>query len=216
MKPTITEREIANRHNLCASSAVQETTMTATVTEITSARSERELVNRATSGDSAAQRDLYDRHVDRVYRVAFRLAGDDDAARDITQETFIRGFDRLGEFRHESSLGTWLHSIAVSIALGALRKQSRMDRRNVPLEAAADLGRDDNVADADLREQLHAAIDALPVGYRTVFVMYEIEGYSHQEIAQTLGVAETTSKGQLFRARGKLRESLKQFGRDRQ
>ena len=190
--------------------------MTASVTDITSARSERELVTRAAARDSAAQRDLYDRHVDRVYRVAFRLAGDDDAARDITQETFIRAFDRLGEFRHEASFGTWLHAIAVSVALGALRKQSRMDKRHAPLDAALDIGRADNNADVDLREQLHAAIDALPVGYRTVFVMYEIEGYSHQEIARTLGVAETTSKGQLFRARTKLRESLKHFARGNQ
>lgn len=187
--------------------------MTAPVTDITSARSERELISRATSRDSAAQRDLYDKHVDAVYRIAFRFAGDDDVARDITQETFIRAFDRLGEFRHESSLGTWLHSIAVSIALGALRMQALSDKRHVPLESAANLGRLDNNADVDLRERLHAAIDALPHGYRTVFVMYEIEGYSHQEIARTLGVAETTSKGQLFRARAKLRESLKHFRR---
>lgn len=190
--------------------------MTAPVTDITSARSERDLIARVAARDPAAQRDLYERHVDRVYRIAFRLAGDDDTARDITQETFIRAFDRLGEFRHESSLGTWLHSIAVSIALGALRKRSRSDQRHVSLDMAANVGREDNIADVDLREQLHSAIDALPVGYRTVFVMYEIEGYSHQEIARTLGVAETTSKGQLFRARAKLRESLKQFGRAEQ
>jgi RNA polymerase sigma-70 factor (ECF subfamily) len=185
--------------------------MTAPVTDITAARSERELVTRAASRDPAAQRDLYDRHVDRIYRVAFRLAGDDDAARDITQETFIRAFDRLGEFRHESSVGTWLHSIAVSVALGTLRSKSRRDKHHVSLDVAHNIGHEDNAADVDLREQLYAAIDALPVGYRTVFVMYEMEGYSHQEIARTLGVAETTSKGQLFRARAKLRESLKHF-----
>jgi RNA polymerase sigma-70 factor, ECF subfamily len=190
--------------------------MTAPVTSITDVRYERDLVARAVSRDSGAQRDLYDRHVDRVYRVAFRLAGDDDSARDITQETFIRAFERLGEFRHESSLATWLHSIAVSIALGAMRKQSRMDARHVQLDSAADIGVDDRIADVDLRERLYAAIDALPPGYRTVFVMYEIDGFSHQEIADTLGVAETTSKGQLFRARAKLRESLKQFARDKQ
>lgn len=188
--------------------------MTATATENPSALAERDLVARAASRDSAAQRDLYDRHVDRVYRVAFRLAGDADSARDITQETFIKAFDRLAEFRHDSSIGTWLHSIAVSIAMGTLRKQSRMDRRHAPLAAAAELGRHDNHADVDLREQLHAAIDALPAGYRTVFVMYELEGYTHQEIAAVLGVAETTSKGQLFRARAKLRVALEQFGRD--
>ncbi len=190
--------------------------MTAPALNITSARSERELVSRAESGDPAAQREFYDRHVDRVYRVAFRLAGDDDAARDITQETFIRAFGRLGEFRHESTLATWLHSIVVSLALGALRKQSRRDQRHLPLDAAADIGRSDINADVDLKERLHAAIDALPAGYRTVFVMYEIEGFTHQEIGRILGVAETTSKGQLFRARAKLRESLGQFARDGQ
>ena len=189
--------------------------MTASVTDIKSARSERELVTRAPARDSAAQRELYDRHVDRVYRIAFRFAGDDDAARDITQETFIRAFGRLGEFRHEATLGTWLHTIAVSVALASLRKQSRADRRHAPLDAALHIGREDDNADVDLRDRLYAAIDALPVGYRTVFVMYEMEGYTHQEIASTLGVAETTSKGQLFRARAKLRESLKHFATDR-
>jgi len=190
--------------------------MTASVTDITSTRSERELVSRAVQRDPAAQRDLYDRHVDRVYRVAFRLAGDDAAAREITQDSFIRAFDRLGEFRHEASFATWLHTIAVSVALGTLRKQSRMEKRHAPLDEALDIGHEDRVADIDLREQLHAAIDALPDGYRTVFVMYEIEGFSHQEIAATLGVAETTSKGQLFRARAKLREALKHFARETQ
>jgi RNA polymerase sigma-70 factor (ECF subfamily) len=190
--------------------------MMAAAPDFTAARSERELVTRAASREPAAQRALYDRHVDRVYRVAFRLAGDDDAARDITQETFIRAFDKLGDFRHESSLGTWLHSIAVSVALGALRKQSRSDSRHLPIDAAADLGKEDASSDVYLREQLHSAIDALPVGYRTVFVMYEIEGYTHQEIATALGVAETTSKGQLFRARAKLRDSLKHFAKEAQ
>ena len=180
--------------------------MTAPVTDITAARSERELVTRATLRDPAAQRDLYDRHVDRVYRVAFRLAGDDDAARDITQETFIRAFDRLGEFRQESSFGTWLHSIAVSIALGALRKQSKMDQRHVSLEVIENVGRHDNNADVDLRERLHSAIDALPDGYRTVFVMYEIEGYSHQEIARAFGRTTSFSKSQLARAHRRLRD----------
>jgi RNA polymerase sigma-70 factor (ECF subfamily) len=202
-------------HNLLALSAVQVVTMTASVSDIKSARSERELVTRAAARDSAAQRELYDRHVDRVYRIAFRFAGDDDAARDITQETFIRAFGRLDEFRHEAALGTWLHTIAVSVAIAAMRKQSRAERRHAPLDAAAHIGRDDNVADVDLRDRLYAAIDALPVGYRAVFVMYEMEGYTHQEIASVLGVAETTSKGQLFRARAKLRESLKHFVTDR-
>ncbi|HEV2641805.1 MAG TPA: RNA polymerase sigma factor [Candidatus Elarobacter sp.] len=169
-------------------------------------------MRRASTGDAQAQRTLYDAHVERVYRLAYRLAGDDDLAADLTQETFIRAFDRLGEFRNESALGTWLHTIAVSVSLGALRKQKRRAVRHAPLDEAVDVGREDRVADADLRTRLHEAINALPEGYRTVFVMYEVEGYTHQEIATALGVQVTTSKGQLFRAKARLREALKQFG----
>lgn len=186
--------------------------MTAPVTDLTAARSERELVRLASTGDARAQRALYDAHVDRVYRLAYRLAGDDDLAADLTQETFIRAFDRLGEFRHESALGTWLHTIAMSVTLGALRKQKRREMHHAPLDEAAQAGHTDRVADADLRTRLHEAIDALPEGYRTVFMMYEVEGYTHQEIASALGVQVTTSKGQLFRAKARLREALKQFG----
>jgi RNA polymerase sigma-70 factor (ECF subfamily) len=185
--------------------------MTVPVTDLTAVLNERELVRRAATGDARAQRALYDAHVDRVYRLTYRLAGDDDLAADLTQETFIRAFDRLGEFRHESALGTWLHTIAVSVALGALRKQKRRAVRHAPLDEAVEVGRTDRVADADLRERLHEAIDALPEGYRTVFVMYEVEGYTHQEIASALGVQVTTSKGQLFRAKARLREALKHF-----
>ncbi len=185
--------------------------MTAPVTDITSAIAERELVRRAAAGEPAAQRTLYDRHVDRVYRLTYRIAGDDDLARDMTQETFIRAFERLGDFRHDASLATWLHSVAVSVTLGALRTQKRRARYHVPLDHAADVGKNDSTPEVDMKARLYEAIDELPQGYRTVFVMYEIDGYTHQEIARMLGVEVTTSKGQLFRARAKLREALKAF-----
>src|SRR5678810_960607 len=82
--------------------------------------SERQLVARVVDGDPAAQRELYDQHVDRVYRLAFRLAGEDELARDFTQETFIRAFQRLKDFRSESSFGTWIHTIATSVSLNFL------------------------------------------------------------------------------------------------
>lgn len=170
---------------------------------------ERDLVGRAATGDPGAQRALYDRHVERVYRLAHRMTGDDDLAADITQDTFIRAFERMGEFRQESAFGTWLHRIAVTTALVAIRSRKRRDRRFGPLDEASAIGQPDSHGEVLLRDRLHAAIDGLADGYRTVFVMYELEGYSHQEIADTLGVAVATSKGQLFRAKQRLREALR-------
>jgi RNA polymerase sigma-70 factor (ECF subfamily) len=82
---------------------------------------DKQLVARCLAGDRAAERALYDAHVDRVYRLAFRLAGDSDLAQDFTQETFIRAFDRLGQFRGDASLATWLHTIATSVSLNGMR-----------------------------------------------------------------------------------------------
>lgn len=173
--------------------------------------SEREVIARAAAGDPAAQRALYDAHVDRIYRLAFRLAGDDDLARDFTQEAFIRAFQRLGEFRQESAFGTWLHTIAVSVSLNGLRKVKRLRARETSIEEAETIGTSTRRADPDLRDRLHRAIDALPEGYRTVFLMHDVEGYTHEEIGKALGIQSGTSKAQLFRARGRLREALADF-----
>jgi RNA polymerase sigma-70 factor (ECF subfamily) len=173
---------------------------------------EAELISRATKGDRAAQKALYDAHVDRVYRLAFRMAGDDDLARDFTQETFIRAFQRLSEFRGESALSTWLHTIATSVSLNGLRKVRRIGARETAIEDADSLGGvETRRADPDLRDALRKAIDRLPEGYRTVFVMHDVEGYTHEEIGTALGIQAGTSKAQLFRARGRLREWLAPF-----
>ena len=172
---------------------------------------EQQLISRAVAGDPSAQRALYDRHVDRIYRLAFRLAGDDDLARDFTQETFIRAFQRLGDFRAESAFSTWLHTIGVSVSLNGLRKVKRFRAREVVLDDAIAVGAVSRRSEPDLKERLHRAIDALPDGYRTVFVMHDVEGYTHEEIARSLGIQPGTSKAQLFRARAKLREALKDF-----
>lgn len=123
---------------------------------------ERATIERARAGDRAAQRELYEANVDRLYRVAFRLAGDEDLARDFTQEAFIRAFQRLGDFRGDSAFSTWLHSIAVSVALNGLRKIKRLRTRETVLEEAESLGTTTRRADPDLRDRLHRAIDALP------------------------------------------------------
>jgi RNA polymerase sigma-70 factor (ECF subfamily) len=172
---------------------------------------EPELIARARAGEPAAERALYDAHVDRVYRLSYRLAGDDELARDFTQETFIRAFQRLDSFRGESRLSTWLHAIATSVALNGLRKVKRFRIRETVLEAADAVTVADRLAEPDLKARLHAAIDGLPVKYRTVVVMHDVEGYTHEEIAATLNVEVGTSKAQLSRARAKLREVLSDF-----
>ncbi len=170
-----------------------------------------DLIARAVAGDAQAQRSLYDAHVDRVYRLAFRLAGEDELARDFTQETFIRAFDRLAGFRRESAFSTWLYAIAMSVTLNGLRRVKRLRTREVALEAAESMGSTRAPVDPDLRERLHRAIDDLPAGYRTVFLMHDVEGFTHEEIGEALGIQVGTSKAQLFRARGKLREALRDF-----
>ena len=172
---------------------------------------EPELIGRARAGDPAAERALYDAHVDRVYRLAYRLAGDDELARDFTQETFIRAFQRLDSFRGEARLSTWLHAIATSVAMNGLRKVKRFRTRETALEAADAVAVGRRTAEPDLKVRLHAAIDALPLKYRTVVVLHDVEGYTHEEIAATLNVEVGTSKAQLSRARAKLREALADF-----
>ena len=169
------------------------------------------LIERVLAGDPAAQRALYDAHVDRVYRLAYRFAGDADLARDMTQDTFIRAFDRLGTFKRRSSFSTWLHSIGVSVALNGLRSVRRLRERETNAIDAETMGAVRVGSEPDLKERLARAIDALPEGYRTVFVMHDVEGYTHEEIGVVLGIESGTSKAQLSRARAKLRTALADF-----
>lgn len=173
--------------------------------------SERQLIARVVDGDPAAQRELYESHVDRIYRLAFRLAGEDELARDFTQLTFIRAFERIGDFRFESSLATWLHTIGVSVALNGLRKMKTARSREAPIEAAASIGAVAREAEPDLKVRLRNAIDGLSEKYRTVFLMHDVEGFTHEEIGATLGIPAGTSKTRLFQGRAKLREALADF-----
>ena len=172
---------------------------------------ERQLIARAIAGDSLAERALYDAHVDRVYALAYRMSGREDLAQDFTQDAFIRAFGRLAEFRGESAFSTWLHTIATSTILNGLRKVKRFHGREAELDEAAHVGHSARRAEPDLKQRLRAAIDALPEGYRTVFLMHDVEGYTHEEIGAALGIASGTSKAQLFRARAKLRLALADF-----
>ena len=172
---------------------------------------DQELIGRVLAGDPSAERALYDAHVDRVFRLVYRMAGDLDRAQDYTQETFIKAFGRLTEFRGEAALSTWLGSIAISVTLNGLRKAKRSREREVLLDEGLTIGRIPPEAEPDLKDRLAQAIDDLPDGYRVVFVMHDVEGYTHEEIAGSLGVHPGTSKAQLSRARARLRESLADF-----
>lgn len=173
---------------------------------------QKQLIGRVLAGDPSAERELYEAHVDRVYRLTYRLAGGDtDLAQDFTQETFLRAFDRLREFRGDAALGTWLHSIAVSVALNGMRKVKRWRERETVLDDGLLAGRSDRQAEPDLKGKLREAIAGLPERYRVVFLMYDVEGYSHEEIGQLLDLPTGTSKARLSRARAKLRDALSQF-----
>ena len=169
------------------------------------------LIARVRAGDGAAERALYDTHVDRVYRLAYRLSGDDELAREFTQDTFVRAFERLGSFRGEARLSTWLYAITTSVVLNGLRKVKRFRRRETDLTEATGVSRPGRQAEPDLKRRLAVAIDGLPDGYRTVFVMHDVEGYTHEEIGAALGIETGTSKAQLSRARARLREALADF-----
>ncbi len=169
------------------------------------------LIARVRSGDAAAERQLYQAHVDRTYRLAYRLTGDDELAQEFTQEAFIRAFDRIDQFRGEAAFGTWLRSIATSVIYNGLRKVKRFRQREFELDEASLLGGNERVAEPDLKEKLSRAIEDLPAKYRMVFVMHEVEGYTHEEISSAMGTQVGTSKAQLSRARAKLRAALSEF-----
>ncbi len=161
-----------------------------------------------------AARELYDAHASRVFRLAFRLTGETELARELTQETFIRAFAQLGSFRGDSALSTWLHRVTISVVSNGMRKVKRFRARETDLEEAALLATTPRTADPDLRDRLHRAIDELPEIYRVTLVMHDVEGYTHEEIASVLGVAEGTCKSRLSAARAQLREKLAPFARE--
>ena len=161
-----------------------------------------------------AARELYDAHAPRVFRLAFRLTGDNELAREFTQETFIRAFAQLGRFRGDSALSTWLHRVTISVVSNAMRKVQRLRTREADLDEANRMTLETPRADPDLRDKLYRAIDELSEIYRVTLVMHDVEGYTHEEIAKVLGVAEGTCKSRLSVARAQLREKLAPFAKE--
>ena len=167
-----------------------------------------DVVNRAVAGDDVARRELFEVHVDRVFGLAYRMIGDTPAAEDVTQEIFARAFDRLHQFRGDAPFGAWLHRVAVSTILNALRKNTAIRTREASLEEARYAAAPSASLEPDLRDRVRAALRALPAALRMVVIMFDIEGYSHDEIAESLGITSGASRVRLSRARETLRASL--------
>lgn len=167
------------------------------------------------AGDRRAGRQLYDRHAPRVYRLVYRLVGDEELAREFTQDTFVKAFSRLGGFRRECALSTWLHAIAVSMVRSGMRRVVRWRTREAELVEAAAVPTASRNGEVDLRDRLSQALEELPEKFRTVVVLHDVEGYTHQEIAVMTGVPEGTCKTRLANGRARLRESLAAFAPER-
>lgn len=171
---------------------------------------ERSWVEAARAGDTRAFERLYRRHAGRIYALAWRLGGNDAAlADDLVQEAFIRAWDKLHLFEGKSAFGTWLHRLAANVALSDRRIRLRRVARELPMddtvERTAVGERDLRVG---LRTDLEQAIAGLPERARTVLVLFDIEGYRHEEIADLTGMAVGSSKAQLHRARKLVRAAL--------
>jgi RNA polymerase sigma-70 factor (ECF subfamily) len=166
-----------------------------------------DVVRRAQDGDVDAFEELYRAHAGRVLSLCRRMVGDEMRARELVQDIFVRAWEALPGFRGHSALGTWLHRLAVNAVLASMRRLRRDEERIVGDEEEADPACSD-VDRVDSRIDLDAAIFLLPAGARTVFVLHDVEGYSHEEIAQMTGIAAGTARAQLWRARRALMRRL--------
>ena len=178
--------------------------------------SEAEAIERAKQGDEEAFEVLYHLHKRRVYSLCLRMTANTAAAEDLTQEAFLQLFRKIGTFRGESAFSTWLHRMAVNVVLMQLRKKGlplvsleetmESEEESAKKEPGAE---DVRLAGSLNRLQLEQAIGDLPPGYRMVFLLHDVEGYEHNEIAEMVGCSIGNSKSQLHKARMKLRELLK-------
>jgi len=179
--------------------------------------SETQLVARAQHGDEEAFAALFEMHKRRVYSLCLRMTGNTAEAEDLTQEAFLQLFRKITTFRGESAFSTWLHRLAVNVVLMHLRKkglqQVSLDEPDSSQDEPVkrDYGDHDRRLTGSIdRISLSRAIADLPPGYRTVFVLHDVEGYEHNEIAEIMNCSVGNSKSQLHKARMKLRERLRQ------
>ena len=180
--------------------------------------SEAEAIERAKGGDAESFEALYGLHKRRVYSLCLRMTGNTAEAEDLTQEAFLQLYRKIATFRGESAFSTWLHRLAVNVVLMHLRKKGLPE---VSLDEALEPQHDDGPKkDIGARDivlagsidpvNLERAIESLPPGYRIIFVLHDVEGYTHAEIGRLLGRTASFSKSQLARAHARLRELLEQ------
>jgi RNA polymerase sigma-70 factor, ECF subfamily len=172
---------------------------------------DQQLIAQVLAADPKAERAFYDQHVDKVYRLAYRLAGDGTLAQDFTQETFVRAFARLSQYRGDAALSTWICAICVTVSLNGKRATSTRHAREAGYDEALTFAVTARESEPDLKVRMQTAIDALPEGYRAVFLMHDLEGFTHEEIGRALEIQPGTSKARLFHARRKLRVALAEF-----
>lgn len=170
---------------------------------------ESDLVRRAQQRDSHAFASLYRAHVGRVYALCLRMTADAALAEELTQQAFVGAWQKLPHFRGDSAFGSWLHRLAVNTVLMAFRARSRLSARVVFTDDPAALETPPPAQPAGARLDLEQAIAALPPQARTIFVLHDVEGWQHHEIAGQLGLATGTTKAQLHRARNLLKEALR-------
>jgi len=168
-----------------------------------------DLVARCRAGDVEAFEALYREHAARLYTLACRMAGSPDDGEDLLQEIFLQAYRRLASFKGDSSIGTWLYRLALNHCLDYVRsRRAKMNKLTETLDAETSFEptarRDTPIARMDLER----AVERLPEGCREAFVLHDVEGFDHKEVAELLGIAEGTSKSQVFKARMKLRGFL--------
>lgn len=169
-----------------------------------------ELVARSRAGDAAAFETIYRRHAPRIYALACRMAGSTEDGEDLLQEIFLQAYRKLESFKGDAALGTWLYRLALNHCLDYVRsRQAKMNKLTETLDADAAMvplaRREAPIARLDLER----ALERLPDGCREAFVLHDVEGFGHREVAELMGIAEGTSKSQVFKARARLRTMLR-------
>jgi RNA polymerase sigma-70 factor (ECF subfamily) len=166
------------------------------------------LVERAQNGDQQAFEQIYREQVGRIHALCWRLTGDADLTEELTQEAFVRAWRKLHLFKGKSALSTWLHRLTVNVVMADHRVHGVRRRRQLPLEEVHSEQLVSRGEDAEIALELERAIATLPPRARSVFVLHDVEGYGHAEIAEIAGMAIGTSKAHLHRARDLLRKAL--------
>lgn len=165
-------------------------------------------IRRAQTGDVTAFEPLYRAHVGRVYALCLRMLSDRSAAEELTQDTFVRAWERIESFRWEASFGTWVYRIAVNQVLSAIRSQRRFTDKLLELAGRVVPPSPSDAAPVEIDLDLERAVRQLPERARLVFLLHDVEGYKHAEIAEMMGLSSGTTKTHLHHARRKLRGML--------